>query len=120
MEHFLDNFPTTLQRPFSKEFILKAISIVLKENTFKFDGKNYKQVQGTAMGTKMAPTYATLVMGFLEKQLYQRIEERPKRNLLRTSNDSWTTVLYSCKNHEQKWKHCSTCSTTSTQKFNSQ
>ena len=44
IEHFLDNFPTTLQRPFSKEFILKAISIVLKENTFKFDGKNYKQV----------------------------------------------------------------------------
>ena len=76
IEHFLDNFPTTLQRPFSKEFILKAISIVLKENTFKFDGKNYKQVQGTAMGTKMAPTYATLVMGFLEKQLYQRIEEK--------------------------------------------
>ena len=24
----------------------------------------------------MAPTYATLVMGFLEKQLYQRIEEK--------------------------------------------
>ena len=76
IEHFLDNFPTTLQRPFSKEFILKAISIVIKENTFKFDGKNYKQVQGTAMGTKMAPTYATLAMGFLEKQLYQRIEEK--------------------------------------------
>ena len=28
------------------------------------------------MGTKMAPTYAILVMGFLEKQLYQRIEEK--------------------------------------------
>ena len=53
IEHFLDNFPTTLQLPFSKEFILKAISIVLKENTFKFDGKNYKQVQGTAMGKKL-------------------------------------------------------------------
>ena len=76
IEHFLDNFPTILQRPFSKEFILRDISIVLKENTFKFDGKNYKQVQGTATGTKMAPTYATLVMGFLEKKLYQRIEEK--------------------------------------------
>ena len=76
IEHFFDNFPTILQRLFSKEFILKAISIVLKENTFKFDEKNYKQVQGTAMATKMAPTYATLVMSFLEKQLYQRIEEK--------------------------------------------
>ena len=52
IEHFLDNFPTTLQRPFSKEFILKAISIVLKENTFKFDGKNHKRVQGNNYGNK--------------------------------------------------------------------
>ena len=73
-EYWLNNFSTTLERPFSKDFILKAISIVLKENTFKFDNKNYKQVQGTAMGTKMAPTYATLVMGFLEQQLYQKYE----------------------------------------------
>ena len=28
------------------------------------------------MGTKIAPIYATLEMGFLEKQLYQRIEEK--------------------------------------------
>ena len=28
------------------------------------------------MGTKMAPAYATLVMGFLKKQLYERIEEK--------------------------------------------
>ena len=28
------------------------------------------------MGTKMAPTYATLVMGFLEKILYRNIEEK--------------------------------------------
>ena len=73
-EYWLNNFSTTLERPFSKDFILKAISIVLKENTFKFDNKNYKQVQGTAMGTKMTPTYATLVMGFLE-QLYQKYEK---------------------------------------------
>ena len=35
------------------EFMLKAISLILKENTFHF---NYQQIQGTAMGTKMAPT----------------------------------------------------------------
>ena len=28
------------------------------------------------MGTKMAPTYATLVMGFLEQQIYQKYEEK--------------------------------------------
>lgn len=74
--YWLDNYSTSLTRPFSKEFLLKAISIVLQQNTFQFDEKNYKQIQGTAMGTKMAPTYATLVMGFLEKRLYTKYEEK--------------------------------------------
>ena len=28
------------------------------------------------MGTKMAPTYATLTMGFIETQLYERFKEK--------------------------------------------
>ena len=48
---------------------------MLKESTFQFDDKYYKQMQGTAMGTKMAPTYATLVMGYLKKRLYNCYEE---------------------------------------------
>lgn len=75
IEYWLDNYKNFIARPFSKEFILEAISIVLKENTFHFDGKFYRQIQGTAMGTKMAPTYATLVMGYLEKQLYSKYEQ---------------------------------------------
>ena len=61
-------------RLFSKEFILEGISTVLKENTFHFDGNLYKHLQKTTMGTKMAPKYATLVMGYLEKQLYGKYE----------------------------------------------
>ena len=61
-------------RPFSKEFILEAIPTVPKENTFHFDGNFYKQLQGTAMGTKIAPTYATLVMRYLKKHLYDKYE----------------------------------------------
>ena len=72
---WLQNHNTNLKRPFTKEFMLKAISLILKENTFQFNDKDYKQIQGTAMGTEMAPTYATLVMGYLEKQLYVRYEE---------------------------------------------
>ena len=60
---------------FSKEFILEAISLVLKENTFSFDNKHYRQLQGTAMGTMMAPTYATLVIGYLEANLYRKYKE---------------------------------------------
>jgi len=46
---------------------------ILENNVFKFDNNYYKQTKGTAMGTKFAPTYATLVLGFLEKQLYESV-----------------------------------------------
>lgn len=36
-----------------------------------FDGIIYKQKFGTATGTKVAPTYATLILGFLEEKLHQ-------------------------------------------------
>ena len=52
VKYWLNNYKGSIARPFSKEFILAAISIVLKENTFHFDGKFYRQIQGTAMGTK--------------------------------------------------------------------
>ena len=39
-----------------------------------FGSKNFKQVLGTAMGTKFAPTYATLVLGYLETKLYDTLE----------------------------------------------
>ena len=53
---------------------MESITIVLKKNTLHFDNKLYKQIQGTAMETKMAPTYATLVLGYLEKKLYLKFE----------------------------------------------
>ena len=73
--YWVANHPNQL-RNISKEFIIKALAIVLECNEFTFDTKNYIQIRGTAMGTKVAPTYATLVMGFLEIKLYRQIEEK--------------------------------------------
>ena len=47
------------------------MKIVLKNNIFYFNGKFYKQIKGTAMGTKCAPFYATLTLGYLEKKIIQ-------------------------------------------------
>ena len=47
------------------EILGELMSIVLKHNVFELDEKFYLQIQGTAMGTKMAPAYANL----LEAQL---------------------------------------------------
>ena len=45
------------------------LKIVLTHNYFQFEDKMYHQVQGTAMGTKMAPAYANLFMAELENEL---------------------------------------------------
>ena len=43
---------------------------------FEFNGQHYLQVQGTAMGTKLAPAYANMFMGRLEK-LFMSVTIRP-------------------------------------------
>ena len=42
---------------------------ILTNNFFHFEGKIYKQISGTAMGTPMAPAIANLFMGLLEENL---------------------------------------------------
>ena len=53
------------------------LTLVLKCNNFEFNGQHYLQVQGTAMGTKVAPAYANMFMGRLEKQLLISVTMRP-------------------------------------------
>ena len=47
------------------ETILEFSKLVLNSNHFKFLGKHYLQKSGTAMGTKMTPSYPNLFMGVL-------------------------------------------------------
>lgn len=47
------------------------LRIILQKNTFRYKNKNYIQKIGTAMGTKVAPAYAHLVMSFLEIKLFE-------------------------------------------------
>ena len=51
--------------------ICKLLELVLTTNNFEFDNKDFLQVGGTAMGTKLAPSFANLFMGdFEEKFVY--------------------------------------------------
>ena len=55
----------------STETLIELLTFVLKFNNFQFDGKDYLQVGGTAMGTKVAPSLATVYMAdFEEKFIY--------------------------------------------------
>ena len=52
-------------------YIIEVLEVVLTNNHFEFNGKHCHQVSGTAMGTKLAPSYANLFMiKFEEKYVY--------------------------------------------------
>ena len=40
--------------PIATNFLREMLSLILKESSFQFNGKDYLQTHGTAMGTKMA------------------------------------------------------------------
>ena len=43
-------------------YIIELLELVLSKNNFEFNGEFYHQLSGTAMGTKLAPSYANLFM----------------------------------------------------------
>ena len=79
----------------SYQSILSLLRLVLHCNNFSFEGKNYLQIGGTAMGTKLAPSYANIFMGELEKKMLQTAPHQPYI-YLRYINDIfiiWTGTL---------------------------
>ena len=56
---------TNPQQP-PPEILTNLLEIVLKNNTFEFNNKCYKQLYGTAMETKLAPSYANTFMEYIE------------------------------------------------------
>ena len=52
-----------------KNGLVEFTEIVLKNNNFEFDELHFVQKLGTAIGTRMAPSYANIFMDKLERQL---------------------------------------------------
>ena len=46
-------------------------------NNFEFENYHYQQLHGTAMGTKMAPAYASLFTGDLEQKILTQSPLKP-------------------------------------------
>ena len=64
--HFLTS-DTCTRYQMPVDCILSLIRLVLENNHFQFNNDNYLQKMGTAMGSPMAPAYASLFMGKLEQ-----------------------------------------------------
>ena len=46
--------------------------LILKENSFQFNGKHYLQTHGTAIGTKTAVSFANIFMTHIETTILSR------------------------------------------------
>ena len=62
----------------STDSLCELAEIVLKNNIFEFDEKTYRQLRGTAIGTKMAPPYAILFLAQLEEEFLKNCRFKPK------------------------------------------
>ncbi|XP_071145079.1 uncharacterized protein [Mytilus edulis] len=69
------NSRNTLHPP--TECLIQLLTLVLKCNNFTFNGEHFLQVNGTAMGTKMAPSYANIFMGKLEQRILNSFLYQP-------------------------------------------
>ncbi|XP_045174540.2 uncharacterized protein LOC123535851 [Mercenaria mercenaria] len=74
---FLNRDKSLSDTSLSVESICKLIEFTLKNNHFQFNGDNYIQTMGTAMGSPFAPTYASLFMGKLEQDFLQSQQLKP-------------------------------------------
>ncbi len=75
---FLNRHRTGDARP-SNLHLVHMLKMVLTMNNFEFNGEHYLQVGGTAMGTKVAPSFANCFMGEFEKQY---VETHPIKPLI--------------------------------------
>ena len=58
--------------------ICRLDNLVLTKNYFSFNKKLHRQIHGTAVGTRMAPSYANIFMKYVETQLIDASPKKPK------------------------------------------
>ena len=96
IKFWLNKHPESLHPRFNKQFVVDSITLILTDNSFTFDDKIFLQKKGTAMGTKMAPSYETLVLGFLEQSLYGRVTDILGEEMGHYIHNNWKRFLDDC------------------------
>ena len=74
-QHFLNSKPSN--SGISTESLCELISTALTKNHFQFNGDNYLQIMGCAMGTKNALYYASLFTGKFEEDKSNQYHRQP-------------------------------------------
>ena len=93
VNYWLNRHPELLHKRFPKKFVLDALTIVMENSICTFNDEFFKLKDGTATGTTVAPTYANLVMGFLETNLYNLVKEKFGVEAYNFVKKSWLRFL---------------------------
>ena len=63
--------------PIPTHYIREMLNLILKENSFEFNGKRYLQTHGTAMGTRVAVAFANIFMSVIETEIILHSSNKP-------------------------------------------
>ena len=72
-ETFHNNDP-----PIPTHYLREMLGLILTENSFEFNKKNYLQTHGVAMGTKTAVSFANIFMAEIETNLILQNNTKPR------------------------------------------
>ena len=71
VEEELEKRATKNTQSFAVTLLMKLVLIL---NNFVFNGVNYLQKKDTAMGTRAAPNFANVFMGYFENRLFTKVD----------------------------------------------
>ena len=74
ISYFLNEYPNLLNSRFNVDFVIEAVLLVLQNNVSFFDGEYRRQTHGCAMGSHKSPPYSSISIGYLEKELYEKVK----------------------------------------------
>ena len=69
IESFREALDRRQNQDIPTSYLIKLLTLVLTLNIFEFDSELYSQLFGTAMGTRVAPTFANLFMGKIDEYI---------------------------------------------------
>ena len=63
--------------PIPTNYLKEMLRRILQENSFQFIRKDYLQIHDTAMGTKMAVSFADIFMAKIKTEIIKRCTKKP-------------------------------------------
>ena len=75
---------------------MEGIKLILENNSFCFNDTYFLQTKRTAMGTKFAPVYVTLVLAYLEETMYNQSETAFDSDFRAYLESNFKRYLYDC------------------------